>query len=43
MASGKPVAWIRATAMRTEPTMFSGKDPVNPGGGGRGGGRAVVG
>jgi len=24
------VAWIRATAMRTEPTMFSGKDPVNP-------------
>jgi acetyl-CoA C-acetyltransferase len=27
---GRPVAWIRATAMRTEPTMFSGKDPVNP-------------
>jgi acetyl-CoA C-acetyltransferase len=25
-----PVAWIRATAMRTEPTMFAGKDPVNP-------------
>jgi acetyl-CoA C-acetyltransferase len=24
------VAWIRATAMRTEPTMFSGKDHVNP-------------
>jgi acetyl-CoA C-acetyltransferase len=29
-ASGRPVAWIRATAMRTEPTMFSGKDHVNP-------------
>jgi acetyl-CoA C-acetyltransferase len=29
-ASGAPVAWIRATAMRTEPTMFSGKDHVNP-------------
>jgi acetyl-CoA C-acetyltransferase len=29
-AAGRPVAWIRATAMRTEPTMFSGKDPVNP-------------
>ncbi len=28
--SGRPVAWIRATAMRTEPTMFSGKDHVNP-------------
>jgi len=27
---GRPVAWIRATAMRTEPTMFSGKDNVNP-------------
>jgi acetyl-CoA C-acetyltransferase len=24
------VAWIKATAMRTEPTMFAGKDPVNP-------------
>ncbi len=31
-ADGRPVAWIRATAMRTEPTMFSGKDQVNPGG-----------
>jgi acetyl-CoA C-acetyltransferase len=30
VADGRPVAWIRATAMRTEPTMFSGKDPVNP-------------
>jgi acetyl-CoA C-acetyltransferase len=29
-ASAGPVAWIRATAMRTEPTMFSGKDHVNP-------------
>ena len=29
-AAGQPVAWIRATAMRTEPTMFAGKDHVNP-------------
>jgi acetyl-CoA C-acetyltransferase len=29
-ADGRPVAWIRATAMRTEATMFAGKDPVNP-------------
>jgi acetyl-CoA C-acetyltransferase len=29
-AAGRPVAWLRATAMRTEPTMFSGKDHVNP-------------
>jgi acetyl-CoA C-acetyltransferase len=29
-AADHPVAWIRATAMRTEPTMFSGKDNVNP-------------
>jgi len=29
-AAGQPVAWIRATSMRTEPTMFSGKDHVNP-------------
>ena len=28
--SDGPVAWIRATAMRTEPTMYSGKDHVNP-------------
>jgi acetyl-CoA C-acetyltransferase len=28
--SSDPVAWIRGTAMRTEPTMFSGKDHVNP-------------
>jgi acetyl-CoA C-acetyltransferase len=29
-AGSRPVAWIRATAMRTEPTMFAGKDHVNP-------------
>jgi acetyl-CoA C-acetyltransferase len=29
-AAGRAAAWIRATAMRTEPTMFSGKDHVNP-------------
>jgi acetyl-CoA C-acetyltransferase len=29
-AAGQAAAWIRATAMRTEPTMFSGKDHVNP-------------
>ncbi|HEX6857086.1 MAG TPA: thiolase domain-containing protein [Streptosporangiaceae bacterium] len=29
-ASDGPLAWIRATAMRTEPTMYSGKDHVNP-------------
>lgn len=29
-ASTRPVAWIHATAMRTEPTFFSGKDHVNP-------------
>jgi acetyl-CoA C-acetyltransferase len=29
-ASPRPVAWIRATAMRTEPTSFAGKDHVNP-------------
>ena len=28
-ATGKDVAWIKATEMRTEPTMFSGKDHVN--------------
>ncbi|GDY31611.1 thiolase domain-containing protein [Gandjariella thermophila] len=26
----RPVAWIHATAMRTEPTMFAGRDQVNP-------------
>ncbi len=29
-ADGRPVAWIRATSLRTEPTMFAGKDHVNP-------------
>ncbi|WP_328478060.1 thiolase domain-containing protein [Actinoplanes sp. NBC_00393] len=29
-ASTRQVAWIRATAMRTEPTFYSGKDHVNP-------------
>jgi acetyl-CoA C-acetyltransferase len=29
-ASGVGVAWIRAATMRTEPTMFAGKDHVNP-------------
>jgi len=28
-APGKP-AWVHATAMRSEPTMFSGRDQVNP-------------
>ncbi|MFC7528485.1 thiolase domain-containing protein [Actinoplanes sp. GCM10030250] len=28
--SDRQVAWIRATAMRTEPTFFAGKDHVNP-------------
>ncbi len=26
----QPAAWVHATAMRTEPTMFSGRDQVNP-------------
>ncbi|AHH15348.1 putative acetyl-CoA acetyltransferase [Nocardia nova SH22a] len=29
-ASGKKVAWIHATAMRTEPLAYSGRDQVNP-------------
>jgi acetyl-CoA C-acetyltransferase len=29
-ASPGPVAWIHATAMRTEPTTFAGRDHVNP-------------
>jgi acetyl-CoA C-acetyltransferase len=29
-AAPGPVAWIRATAMRSEPTMFAGKDHVSP-------------
>lgn len=31
VSEGKgPVAWVHATAMRTEPTMFAGRDQVNP-------------
>lgn len=30
VASGRPAAWIHATAMRTEPTTFAGRDQVNP-------------
>jgi len=26
----KPAAWIHATAMKSEPTMFAGRDQVNP-------------
>ncbi|MCX2730429.1 thiolase domain-containing protein [Saccharopolyspora sp. NFXS83] len=29
-AAARPVAWIHATAMRTEPTTFAGRDQVNP-------------
>ena len=29
-ASGRSVAWIHATAMRTEPTQFAGRDHVSP-------------
>jgi acetyl-CoA C-acetyltransferase len=29
-STGAQPAWIRATAMRTEPTMFAGRDQVNP-------------
>ncbi|MDJ0393352.1 thiolase domain-containing protein [Rhodococcus sp. G-MC3] len=29
-ADGKKVAWIHSTAMRTEPTTFSGRDQVSP-------------
>ncbi len=29
-ASEKPVAWLHSTAMRSEPTMFSGRNQVNP-------------
>jgi acetyl-CoA C-acetyltransferase len=30
VASGREVAWIRATVMRTEPTTFAERDQVNP-------------
>lgn len=29
-AAGKKVAWVHATAMRTEPTTYAGRDQVNP-------------
>ncbi|TCN51345.1 acetyl-CoA C-acetyltransferase [Rhodococcus sp. SMB37] len=29
-ADGRTVAWIHATAMRTEPTTYAGRDQVNP-------------
>ncbi|TSD95696.1 thiolase domain-containing protein [Skermania sp. ID1734] len=29
-AQGRKVAWIHATAMRTEPTTYAGRDQVNP-------------
>lgn len=29
-SSERQVAWVKATAMRTEPTFYSGKDHVNP-------------
>ncbi|HEY7225618.1 MAG TPA: thiolase domain-containing protein [Micromonosporaceae bacterium] len=29
-ASDRPVAWIRGTSMRSEPTFYAGKDNVNP-------------
>ena len=29
-ARGRTVAWIHATAMRTEPTTYAGRDQVNP-------------
>jgi acetyl-CoA C-acetyltransferase len=28
-----PVAWVQATAMRSEPTMFAGRETVSPGAG----------
>ena len=30
VAQGHPVAWIHATALRTEPLAFAGRDQVNP-------------
>ncbi|CAN1566222.1 PaaJ Acetyl-CoA acetyltransferase [Mycobacteriaceae bacterium] len=30
VAGGHPVAWVHATALRTEPIAFSGRDQVNP-------------
>ncbi len=30
VAAGHPVAWVHATALRTEPLQFSGRDQVSP-------------
>jgi acetyl-CoA C-acetyltransferase len=30
VADGHPVAWVHATALRTEPLAYSGRDQVNP-------------
>ena len=30
VATGHPVAWVHATALRTEPLAYSGRDQVNP-------------
>ena len=30
VADGQPVAWIHATALRTEPLAYAGRDQVNP-------------
>jgi len=32
-AAGRPPAWVKGTAFRSEPTMFAGRDQVNPVGG----------
>lgn len=32
-AEGRPPAWVQGTAFRSEPTMFAGRDQVNPQGG----------
>ena len=32
-ADGRPPAWVKGTAFRSEPTMFAGRDQVNPVGG----------
>ena len=32
-AAGRPPAWVKGTAFRSEPTMFAGRDQVNPIGG----------
>jgi acetyl-CoA C-acetyltransferase len=29
-ATGRPPAWVHGMAMRSEPTMFAGRDQVNP-------------